>query len=170
MRNVLSFKGLKNTISGRFLKMDDTDCNILAELQRDGRISLTDLAERVGISLSSCQRRVRSLEQEGIISGYRAYIDPARFGLNFSAIVFVTLREGDRQAVSTFEAALKEIPQIIQAQRLFGDPDYMLHVIAQDLPAFQKLYDEKLSGLSGVQRLTSTLVMKTVVKDRALPV
>ncbi|XXD10376.1 Lrp/AsnC family transcriptional regulator [Klebsiella sp. R445] len=150
--------------------MDRTDCNILAELQRDGRLSLTDLAERVGISLSSCQRRVKALEHEGVISGYRAYLDPARFGLNFSAIVFVTLREGDRHAVNAFEEAVKEIPQIIQAQRLFGDPDYLLYVITRDLPAFQVLYDEKLSALAGVQRLTSTLIMKTVVKDRALPV
>lgn len=150
--------------------MDRTDCNILAELQQDGRLSLTDLAERVGISLSSCQRRVKALEQDGVISGYRAYLDPARFGLNFSAIVFVTLREGDRQAVNAFEEAVKEIPQIIQAQRLFGDPDYLLYVITRDLPAFQVLYDEKLSALAGVQRLTSTLIMKTVVKDRALPV
>ncbi|WP_345830870.1 Lrp/AsnC family transcriptional regulator (plasmid) [Pantoea sp. BRR-3P] len=150
--------------------MDRIDCNILAELQKNGRLSLTDLAERVGISLSSCQRRVRTLEQEGVITGYRAHLDPERFGLNFSAIVFVTLREGDRKAVSAFEEAVKEIPQIIQAQRLFGDPDYLLHVITRDLPAFQELYDEKLSGMSGVQRLTSTLVMKTVVKDRALPV
>ncbi|CNG98068.1 Lrp/AsnC family transcriptional regulator [Yersinia enterocolitica] len=150
--------------------MDRTDRNILAELQQDGRLSLTDLAERVGISLSSCQRRVRALEQEGVISGYRASLDPGRFGLNFSAIVFVTLREGDRRAVSAFEAAVREIPQIIQAQRLFGDPDYLLHVITRDLPAFQELYDEKLSGMTGVQRLTSTLVMKTIVKDRALPV
>ncbi|MCW1873143.1 Lrp/AsnC family transcriptional regulator (plasmid) [Erwinia sp. INIA-01] len=150
--------------------MDKADCNILAELQKDGRISLTDLAKRVGISLSSCQRRVRSLEQDGVISGYRANLDPARFGLNFSAIVFVTLREGDRQAVSNFENAVKEIPQIIQAQRLFGDPDYLLHVITRDLPDFQQLYDEKLSSLAGVQRLTSTLVMKTVIKDRVLPV
>ncbi|KNC07549.1 AsnC family transcriptional regulator [Pantoea sp. RIT-PI-b] len=150
--------------------MNKTDCNILAELQQDGRLSLTELAERVGISLSSCQRRVKSLEQDGVIIGYQANLDPASFGLNFSAIVFVTLREGDRQAVSNFEAAVKEIPQIIQAQRLFGDPDYLLYVITHDLPAFQMLYDEKISCLAGVQRLTSTLIMKTVVKDRALPV
>lgn len=150
--------------------MDKIDRNILAELQKDGRLSLTDLAERVGLSLSSCQRRVKSLELEGIISGYRAHLDPVKFGLTFSAIVFVTLREGDRQAVSAFEAAVKEIPQVIQAQRLFGDPDYLLHVITRDLPAFQRLYDEKLSGLTGVQRLTSTLVMKTVVQDKPLPV
>ncbi|WP_049071330.1 Lrp/AsnC family transcriptional regulator [Klebsiella michiganensis] len=132
--------------------MDRTDCNILAELLKDGRLSLTDLAERVGISLSSCQRRVRALEQEGVISDYRAHLDPARFGLNFSAIVFVTLREGDRQAVATFEAAVEEIPQIIQAQRLFGDPDYLLHVITRDLPAFQELYDEKLSDVHHAAR------------------
>lgn len=149
--------------------MDKTDCNILAVLQCDGRLSLTELAERAGISLSSCQRRVRTLESEGVISGYKACLDPARFGLNFSAIVFVTLREGDRQAVSAFEASVKEIPQINQAQRLFGDPDYLLYVITRDLSAFQQLYDEKLSGLAGVQRLTSTLVMKSVVKDRPLP-
>ncbi|MNL66408.1 AsnC family protein [compost metagenome] len=59
-----------------------------------------------------------------------------------------------------------DIPQVIQAQRLFGDPDYLLHVIARDLPAFQRLYDEQLSALPGVQRLTSTLVMKSVVQDR----
>lgn len=150
--------------------MDKIDCNILANLQMDGRLSLTELAERTGISLSSCQRRVKLMEQAGIISGYRAYLDPVSFGLTFSAIVFVTLREGDRQSVSVFEAAIKEIPQIIQAQRLFGDPDYLLHVITRDLPAFQRLYDEQLSGLAGVQRLTSTLVMKTVVQDRPMPI
>ncbi len=83
-----------------------------------------------------------------------------------SAIVFVTLREGDRHAVAAFEAAVVEIPQVIQAQRLFGDPDYLLHVITRDLPAFQRLYDERLSSLPSVQRLTSTLVMKSVVQNR----
>lgn len=81
----------------------------------------------------------------------------------------VTLREGDRQAVEAFETAVKDVPQIIQAQRLFGDPDYLLHVVSRDLSAFQLLYDEQLSALPSVQRLTSTLVMKNVVQDRPLP-
>jgi len=149
--------------------MDRIDRKILAELQADGRLSVTELAERVGLSLSPCHRRVKSLEESGIIRGYRAHLDPVSLGYNFSAIVFVTLREGDRQAVSAFEEEVKEVPQIILAQRLFGDPDYMLQVITYDLPAFQRLYDEKLSGMSGVRRLTSTLVMKTVVQDRPLP-
>ena len=149
--------------------MDRIDRRILAELQSDGRLSVTELAERIGLSVSPCHRRVRALEEAGVIRGYRAQLDPGILGLNFSAIVFVTLREGDRQAVATFEQALVALPQVIQAQRLFGDPDYLLNVITRDLPAFQRLYDEQLSALPSVQRLTSTLVMKSVVQERSLP-
>ncbi|WP_316676022.1 Lrp/AsnC family transcriptional regulator [uncultured Tolumonas sp.] len=149
--------------------MDNIDRKILAELQSDGRLSVTDLADRIGLSLSPCHRRVRALEQSGVIRGYRAQLDPANLGFSFSALVFVTLREGDRQAVEAFETAVKDVPQIIQAQRLFGDPDYLLHVVSRDLSAFQLLYDEQLSALPSVQRLTSTLVMKNVVQDRPLP-
>lgn len=145
------------------------DLKILSELQSDGRLSITELAERINLSVSPCHRRLRALEQSGAIKRYRAKLDPGALGLNFSAIVFATLREGDRHAVEAFERAVAETPQVIQAQRLFGDPDYLLHVIARDLPAFQRLYDERLSALPGLQRLTSTLVMKTVVEDRPLP-
>jgi DNA-binding Lrp family transcriptional regulator len=156
----------KSQIEGNFFQMDKIDRKILAELQFDGRLSVTDLADRIGLSVSPCHRRVRALEQSGVIRGYRAHLDPGSLGFNFSALVFVTMREGDRQAVEAFENAMVDIPQVIQAQRLFGDPDYLLHVIARDLPAFQRLYDEQLSALPGVQRLTSTLVMKSVVQDR----
>jgi len=149
--------------------MDATDQRILAELQKDGRLTVTELAERIGLSVSPCHRRVRALEQSGAIRGYRAELDPAALGLKFSALVFVTLRDGDRQAVDAFEHAVADVPQVLQAQRLFGDPDYLLHVITRDLAAFRQLYDEHLSALPGVQRLTSTLVMKDVVIDRPLP-
>jgi DNA-binding Lrp family transcriptional regulator len=151
------------------IAMDEIDRKILAELQSDGRLSVTDLAERVSLSISPCHRRLRALEESGAIKRYRAQLDPGALGLNFSAIVFVTLREGDRHAVAAFEDAVAEVAQVIQAQRLFGDPDYLLHVIARDLTAFQLLYDERLATLPGVQRLTSTLVMKNVVEDRPLP-
>lgn len=149
--------------------MDGTDRKILAELQKDGRLSVTELGERIGLSLSPCHRRVRALEQLGVISGYLAIIDPARVGLNFSAIVFVTLREANSDSVKSFESALLDIPEIIQAQRLFGDPDYMLHVVTRDVNAFQTLYDRSLSALPSVLRLTSTLVMKSIVQNRPLP-
>ena len=149
--------------------MDRIDRKILAELHADGRLSLTELAERVRLSLSPCHRRVRALEEAGVILGYRALLAPKELGLSFSAIVFVTLREVTRQAIADFEAALPQIPQIIEAQRLFGDPDYLLQVITKDLPAFQRLYDEHLTSLPNVQRLVSTLVMKNVINDRVLP-
>jgi DNA-binding Lrp family transcriptional regulator len=156
-------------LTGRFFYMDRTDRKILAELQKDGRLSVTELAERVGLSLSPCHRRVRALEESGVLLGYRAQLNPGALGLNFSAMVFVTLREGDRRAVEAFETALIDIPQVVDAQRLFGEPDYLLQVITQDLPAFQRLYDESLSTLPNVQRLTSTLVMKQVIQNRLLP-
>ena len=149
--------------------MDAIDRKILAELQSDGRLTVTQLADRIGLSLSPCHRRVRALERSGVIRDYRARLDPGMVGLNFSAIIFVTLREGDRGAVEAFEDSVAQVPQIVRAQRLFGDPDYILHVISRDLPTFRQLYDQELSALPGVQRLTSTLVMKDVVRDRPLP-
>lgn len=149
--------------------MDKVDAQILAELQRDGRLTITELAERVGLSLSPCHRRLRALERGGAIAGYHAQLDPAALGLTFQALVFVTMRGADRTTVATFEDAVAEVPHVLTAQRLFGDPDYLLHVIARDLPAFQRIYDDQLTTLPGVQRLTSTLVMKTVVEDKPLP-
>lgn len=149
--------------------MDKIDRKILAELQKDGRLSLTELGDRIGLSLSPCHRRGRAMEEAGVISDYRATINPASVGLNFSAIVFVTLRSTDRDSVQSFEKAVPQIPEVIQAQRLFGDPDFLLHVMTSDVGAFQKLYDESLSTLPSVLRLTSTLVMKSIVQGRPLP-
>ncbi|MGI5349860.1 Lrp/AsnC family transcriptional regulator [Streptomyces sp. CA-250714] len=149
--------------------MDDMDRQILAELQNDGRLTVTELAARVGLSLSPCHRRLRELERSGAIRGYRAVVDADAVGLTFDALVFVTMRQEDRTTISAFEQALTELPQVIQAQRLFGDPDYLLRVVTADLPAFQRLYDENLATLPGVQRLSSTLVMKHVVHERPLP-
>lgn len=146
--------------------MDEADKKILAELQNDGRLSLTDLAERVGLSVSPCHRRLRALEEQGAIKGYKAQIDPSFISLEFTAIVFVTLKSGDGASISDFENSLVDIPEIIQAQRLFNDPDYLLHVIVSDLKTFQKLYDEKLSNLPNVLRLNANIVMKDVIPLR----
>ena len=150
--------------------MDATNRKILAELQADGRLSLTELAERVNLSLSPCHRRVHALEESGVIRGYRAQLDPGNVGLHFSAIVFVTLKVADQETMAAFESAVTEIPEIIDARRLFGTPDYMMSIVTEDLPAFQRLYDQRLSAMPGVQRLTSTIVMRQVVADRSLPI
>ncbi|NUU25976.1 MAG: Lrp/AsnC family transcriptional regulator [Streptomycetaceae bacterium] len=149
--------------------MDDLDRKILTELQNDGRLTVTELAARVRLSVSPCHRRLRDLERSGAIRGYRAVVDAAAVGLDFEAVVFATLRWEDQDTVASFEAAIAAIPHVIQAQRLFGEPDYLLRVATADVAAFQELYDRQLARLPGVQRLTSTLVMKHVVIDRPLP-
>jgi len=149
--------------------VDNIDRKILALLQEDGRLTVTDLAARVGLSLSPCHRRLRELERTGTIRGYRAVVDADAVGLRFQALVFVTMRQEDRDTLLAFEAAVARIPNIVQAQRLFGDPDYLLRIVTADLAAYQQLEDDTLAALPGIQRLNSTLVMKHVVNDRPLP-
>jgi DNA-binding Lrp family transcriptional regulator len=149
--------------------MDDIDRAILVALQEDGRLTVTELANRVRLSLSPCHRRLRALERAGAITGYRAHLDAVALGLTFEAVVFATMRDSNRDTLAAFENAVSEIPNIQQAQRLFGDPDYLLRVVARDLAAFQTLYDDQLATLPGVQRLSSTLVMKSIVDGRPLP-
>lgn len=149
--------------------MDNIDRKILAQLQQNGRISLTELADTIGLSLAPCQRRVKNLENLGIITGYRAMFNASKLGLNFSAIVFVTLKNTDSTSIDAFEQAVQEVNEITQAERLFGEPDYMLHVVCSNIQSFQRLYDVQLSRLPNVLRLTSTLVMKQIVNNRLLP-
>jgi DNA-binding Lrp family transcriptional regulator len=149
--------------------VDALDREILAVLQDDGRLSVTDLAGRVGLSVSPVHRRLRDLERSGVIRSYRAIVDPEAIGLSFDALVFATMKQGDRDILTEFEQAIDAIPNILQAQRLFGEPDYLLRVVTTDQAAFQRLYDDRLSSLPGVLRLKSTLVMKQIVSDRPPP-
>ena len=160
---------LESTGSGKLFGMDAIDRKILAELQEDGRLTVTELAERVQLSISPCHRRVRALERSGAIAGYRAYLNAQALGLTFESLVFATMTAGDRATIESFESAVAAIPNVLEAHRLFGDPDYLLRVIARDLPDFQHIYDTHLMVLPGVQRLTSTLVMKTITQHRPLP-
>jgi DNA-binding Lrp family transcriptional regulator len=149
--------------------VDEIDRKIIAVLQQDGRATITDVAARVGLSVSPCHRRLRELERSGTIRGYRAVVDAAALGLTFQALVFVTMRQEDRETLLAFEAAVERVPEVLQAQRLFGDPDYLMRIVTADLTAYQELEDDVLSALPGVQRLNSTLVMKHIVNDRPLP-
>ena len=149
--------------------MDDIDRKILAELQEDGRLTITELADRVRLTPAPCHRRVRELERKGVITGYRAVLDPAAVGLGFEALVSVTMDREDAETIAAFEAALAAVPEIRHAERLFGDPDYLLRVVATDLNGYATLRDQKLATLPGVQRITSTIVMKRIVNNRPLP-
>jgi DNA-binding Lrp family transcriptional regulator len=150
--------------------MDAIDRKILAELQTEGRLTVTELADRVALTPAPCHRRLRELEHTGAIRGYRAVIDPAAIGLGFEVLVQVTMEREDAATIARFESALAGIQEVYQAERLFGDPDYLLRVATADLHAYQTLRDDKLATMPGVQRLTSTIVMKRVVDNRPFPV
>lgn len=167
MPKVLHILLLIPLLYGNILRMDGLDAKILSILQDDGRATMTQVASRVGLSLSACHRRFRDLESSGAIRGFHADLDFDLLGLPFEALVFVTMKAGDYRAVSAFEEAVGAVPNIVQAHRLFGDPDYQLYVATASKQDFQTLYDGTLTRLPGVQRLTSTLIMKTVVPHHA---
>lgn len=146
-------------------RIDRMDQKILSILQIDGRKSVTDLASDVGLSLSACHRRVRELEATGVISGYRAMVAADKVGLAFEALVFVSMSHTGGDTISAFERAVTEVAEVSSAQRLFGDPDYLLHIRTESLESYQALFDSRLSALPGVQRLNSTIVMKQFGPD-----
>jgi DNA-binding Lrp family transcriptional regulator len=160
----LALPGLKYCVGA-----DDIDRRILAELQEDGRLTVTELAERVRLTAAPCHRRLRELERAGVIIGYRAVVDPEAIGLGFEALVNVTMDREDADTIAAFEAALTAVPEIRHAERLFGDPDYLLRVVAIDLNDYTTLRDQKLTTLPGVHRITSTIVMKRIVDNRPFP-
>jgi DNA-binding Lrp family transcriptional regulator len=153
----------------RIVRVDQTDRQILAELQVEGRLTVAELADRVRLSAGPCHRRLRELERTGVITGYRAVVDPAAVGLGFEVLVNVTMEREDSATIREFETALAAVPEVRHAERLFGDPDYLVRVVTADLDAYAELRDETLSALPGVQRLTSTIVMKRIVENRPLP-
>lgn len=128
---------------------------------------MTEVAHRVGLSLSACHRRFRDLQAAGVIRGFHAELDLELLGLPFEALVFVAMQAADFSSWSAFEEAVAAIPHIVQAHRLFGEPDYQLYIAAKSKQHFQEIYDQQLTQLPGVQRMTSTLVMKTVVAGRS---
>jgi DNA-binding Lrp family transcriptional regulator len=150
--------------------MDAVDRKILAELQADGRLTITELAQRVSLSVAPCHRRLRELERTKAIRGYRAVIDPAAIGFGFEVLVHVTMDHEDAATIASFESGLADIPEVRHAERLFGDPDYLIRVATADLVSYQVMRDEKLATLPGVHRISSTIVMKRIVDDRPFPV
>jgi DNA-binding Lrp family transcriptional regulator len=150
--------------------MDVIDRKMLAELQTEGRLTVTELAQRVQLSVAPCHRRLRELERTGVIRGYRAVVDADAVGLGFEVLVNVTMGQEDAATIEAFEAGLAQVTEVRHAERLFGDPDYLVRVVTTDLAAYQALRDQKLATLPGIQRLTSTIVMKRIVDERPLPV
>jgi DNA-binding Lrp family transcriptional regulator len=142
--------------------MDATDRQIIAELQRDGRLSNVELADRVGLTPAPCLRRVKRLESEGVILGYTARIDPQAVGRGFEVLVFVDLTRKDRATFEAFEGAVVELDEVIEARRMFGLPDYLLRVATSSLESYETFISTRLGDAPGVDKLDSHLTMKLI--------
>lgn len=147
--------------------LDRYDRLILDVLARDGRISITDLAKEIGLSKSPTQARLRRLESEGVITGYRALLDPIRLGFDHVAFVEVKLSETREKALQAFNAAVAEVPEIEQVHMIASHFDYLLKVRTTNMAAYRHVLGEKISALPYVAS-TSTYVAMQAVKETGL--
>lgn len=142
--------------------MDAIDRAIIDQLEQDARLPNTELADRVGLTPAPCLRRVRRLEQTGVITGYHAHVDPARIGRAFEVLVNVDLAVKDRTTVARFESDVAAFDEVVEFRRMFGLPDYFLRVATADLPSFETFVTTKLEDTPGIARVDSHLTMKTI--------
>lgn len=142
--------------------MDATDRRIIAQLQRDGRLSNVELADRVGLTPAPCLRRVKRLEQQGVILGYTARIDPHATGRGFEVLVNVDLARKDRATFDAFEAAVAAFDEVTELRRMFGLPDYVLRVATASINSYETFVSTRLGDVPGILRLDSHLTMKTI--------
>lgn len=149
--------------------LDRIDLLLLAELQRGARLTNAELAERVHLSASACLRRVQRLERDGVISGYRAQVDPERLGLGLQAFVRVQLTHHDAVAVATFARLVNGWDEVVACHALTGDMDYLLHVVVRDLEHFSRFLLDRLLNDAGVADVNSSFVLRTVKAFGGMP-
>jgi len=147
--------------------LDNYDIRILEVLSREGRISWTELAERIALSQTPTLRRVRALEADGLITGFRAVVDETRLGLGLSVFISVSLERQTDEALASFEQAVTELPSVMDCFMMTGEADYLLRVILPDVAAYRR-FVSILTTLEGVARVSSSFAVKSVVQ-RATP-
>ncbi len=151
--------------------LDNYDRRILEELQQDGRISNQELADRIGLSPSPCLRRVRALEEAGIIAGYRALLDPKPLGLTLMAILSISMDRHTPERFERFEAAVAAMPEVLECLLITGrEADYQLKVIVRDMDHYQELLLQRITRIEGVTGVHSSFVLRRVVDRTSLPV
>jgi len=156
--------------NNRKISLNSHDHAILRVLQSEGRISNVELAERISLSESATLRRVRALEQAGLIEGYTARIDQAAAGMPGNVFVNITLQHQDQPDLEAFEAAVQQVPEVMECYLMTGNFDYLLRVVVADTADFERIHRQKLTRLPGVSRVQSSFTLRTVRKSSVLPV
>lgn len=150
--------------------MDRYERKILRELQLDAKQSNANLAAKIGLSESACLRRVRLLEQAGIIERYTAVLNAPKVGMTIGFIIRITLKSQTDRDLSAFEQAIRGVPEVAECDLTTGESDYVLHVVARDSADFERLHSKVLTKLPGVSRVDSSFVLRSVVKNAGLPI
>ena len=151
-------------------QIDETDARILQVLQRQGRLSNVDLAERVNLSASACHRRVQRLEADGIIRDYVALLAPRKVGRPTTVFVEITLSGQADEVLDAFERAVARVPDVLECHLMAGSADYLLKVVANDTEDFARIHRRFLATLPGVAQMQSSFALRTVRQTTALPV
>ena len=151
------------------MRLDETDRRILRELQQNGRLQNIELAKRVGLSPSPCLRRVKLLEEAGIISRYVAIVDQARVGLTLSMFARVSLTAQDAETIDHFIAAMKRLPEVVECYIMLGESDALLRVVVSDLEDYRRFQSTHLTRKNGIQTVKTDVPSETIKQSFALP-
>ncbi len=143
-------------------ELDATDRAIIDQLAKNGRLSNTELAQRVSLTPAPCLRRVKRLEDEGVIVGYRAVINPEAAGLGFEVTVSIEVIVNDQVSLETFEARIEALDEVVEIRRVFGAPDYLLRVMVEDANAYERFLTTRLLRVPGTSRTLSHQTMKSI--------
>jgi len=150
------------------VKFDTIDSTILDELQRNGRLSNVELAERAGLSESACLRRVKALDDKGVITHYAAHLDARAVGLPGTVFVRVSLTSQREEQLLTFEDAVTHVPEVMECYLMSGDVDYIIRVVVKDAPDYERVH-HILTSLPGVDRVHSSFALRTILRRTRLP-
>jgi len=152
------------------MSLDDIDRRLLQELQRDARISNVALAEQAGLTQSPCLRRVRHLEESGVIRGYTALVDQTKVGLPVSVFVSIKLDKQREEELARFEEAVRRCPEVLECYLMTGPRDYLLRVVARDLADYERFLKETLTRIDGVASIESSFALAQVKHTNRLPI
>jgi Lrp/AsnC family leucine-responsive transcriptional regulator len=152
------------------MQLDPTDRRILTVLQREGRISNSDLSERVNLSPSACHRRVSRLEDDGVIKDYVALLDLRKMGRQTTVFVEITLAGQSDEILDAFEREVARVPDVLECHLMAGSADYLLKIVAEDTEDFARIHRQYLSRLPGVAQMQSGFALRTVFKTTAIAV
>jgi DNA-binding Lrp family transcriptional regulator len=142
---------------------------LLRELQKDSRLTMQELAQRVGMSSSACWRRVRNLEESGVIDRYAVIVNPRKAGFSLSSMTVVSLARHERKNVENFVREVLRHPEVLECFATSGEADYHLRVVAEDMDAYNKFLDDFIFRLPGVSQVRSNIILKEIKSDTALP-